>query len=184
MKSTNRKEKGFSLIELLVVVAIILIITAIAIPSLLRARVRGQDTHAVASVRGWANGINTYLADWSTFPLTAANLGGGELAASAVPTCAVGQEIPTGLAAVLGAGMTANGYTFTYQAAGALAGRNGCAGAATWDLTGVPVGGSSSNGNDAVCQDATGLYHTNSPVGTPATGISCKTDGYAVDINQ
>jgi type IV pilus assembly protein PilA len=179
----KRKDKGFSLIELLVVVAIILLITAIAIPSLLRARVRGQDTHAVASVRGWGNGINTYYSDWNTFPLAATNLGGGELAATAVPTCAAGQEIPTGVAAVLGAGMTADGYVFTLQSAGALTGRAACAGAATWDLTAVPVAGSSSNGNDAVCQDATGLYHMNAPVGTPATGISCKTDGYTVDIN-
>ena len=37
-KKTSKKTKGFSLIELLIVVAIILIIAAIAIPNLLRAR--------------------------------------------------------------------------------------------------------------------------------------------------
>ena len=180
----NRKQKGFSLIELLIVVAIILLITAIAIPSLLRARVRGNDTHAVASVRGWGNGINTYFSDWNTFPLAATNLGGSELGNTATPTCAAGQEIPTGVAAVLGSGFTADGYNFTYAAAGTLTGRAACAGAATWDITAYPVGGVSSNGNDAVCMDAGGLFHTNSPVGTPATGISCKTDGYVTDINQ
>ena len=180
----RRKDAGFSLIELLVVVAIILIITAIAIPSLLRARVRGNDTHAVASVRGYGNGINTYFSDWNTFPLAATNMGGSELGNTATPTCAVGQEIPTGVAAVLGAGFPADGYTFTYAAAGALTGRAGCAGAATWDITANPVGGVSSNGNDAVCMDAGGLFHMNGPTGTPATGISCKTDGYVTDINQ
>jgi type IV pilus assembly protein PilA len=45
------KNKGFSLIELLIVVAIILIIAGIAIPNLLRSRINANEASAVASIR-------------------------------------------------------------------------------------------------------------------------------------
>src|ERR1039457_1284902 len=46
-----RKQKGFSLVELLIVVAIILLIAAIAIPNLLRARMAANESSAAASIR-------------------------------------------------------------------------------------------------------------------------------------
>src|SRR6202142_1275787 len=60
-----RKQKGFSLIELLSVVAIILIIAAIAIPNLLRAKISANESSAVGSVR---NLITAEISYSTTFP--------------------------------------------------------------------------------------------------------------------
>jgi|SRR5438876_5943520 len=56
-----RRNEGFSLLELLIVVAIILIIATIAIPSLLRSRQSAQESSAVAQIRTINTAEITYL---------------------------------------------------------------------------------------------------------------------------
>ncbi len=121
-----RSTRGFSLIELLIVVAIILIIAAIAIPSLLRARMSANESSAVASLRTINTGMITYNSTYPTvgFAATLSVLGG-------TAPCTPSSTTACLIDSVLSAG-SKSGYSFAATGSGGPP-------ATTYYATGVPL---------------------------------------------
>ena len=105
-----RKQKGFSLIELLIVVAIILIIAAIAIPNLLRAKISANESSAVGSVRNIVTAMVSYNASYGQFAVDLKTL--GPPAAGCTGSSGPSSGNACLIDAVLAAGLK-SGYEFT-----------------------------------------------------------------------
>ena len=140
-----RKQNGFSLIELLIVVSVLLIIAAIAIPNFLRSRLRANEASTVASLRV----INTAAVTFSItypdlgYPARLTALGGANpCSGSSTQACLIDDLLAQGGKA---------GYSFVWTGDGAVP-------SVTFIVTAAPqvVGGS---GQLMYCTDHTGVIY-------------------------
>jgi prepilin-type N-terminal cleavage/methylation domain-containing protein len=167
----TKKQKGFSLIELLIVVAIILIIAAIAIPNLLRSRMAANEASAVGSVRT----VNTAAISFNSsygdgFPSTLAQMG---TTGTVSVSCANAEYLDPLL--TLGA---KSGYSFTMGAGAvvvlAASVPSGCTAGYTdgYTIQAKPqtIG---TTGQRGFCSDATGVIRYNATGTTTITKPLC-----------
>ena len=161
MAKTMSKQRGFSLIELLIVVAIILIIAAIAIPNLLRAKIAANESSAVSSLRTINTAEVTYSSSWGAgYAPTVDNLGGVAPCgpATAVAACIIDSALSV-------APYSKSGYTFVAQGNNLVAGVNN-----GFEANATPVA-VDVTGKRAFCSDQTGVLRANTtgaPIGTAA----------------
>jgi prepilin-type N-terminal cleavage/methylation domain-containing protein len=148
-----RRQLGFSLTELLIVVAIILIIAAIAIPNILRSRIVANETSAVESIRQINAAESTYC--W-TYPTVGYSSDLGSLAGSNCTSQTSSSAcIIDNTAAATSSNTSKSGYYFTYTPNSSVG----------YNLLGTPAEQGLSGGKNFY-SDSTGAIHYNS--GAPA----------------
>jgi type IV pilus assembly protein PilA len=146
------KQKGFSLIELLIVVTIILVIAAVAIPNLLRSRMSANEASAVASMRTLITAEIIYSSTYTVgFSADLPSLSNGGTPTNCIPPAVATASSACLIDASL-AGGSKSGYLFTYAPGGGSTN-------STYTLHGDPV--SISSGQRHFYADANDVLRVN-----------------------
>ena len=157
-----RKQRGFSLIELLIVIAIILIIAAIAVPSLLRSRMLANESAAASTVRDIDTAQATYMSTYQGYATAIANLG-------SPGACAPGSATSTAACLVdpLITGGIKQGYDFASAGSLAVGGKF-----QEFVTSGVP--GSTVAGKRSFCGSSDMVIHFDAAGALAATPSACQ----------
>lgn len=166
-------KQGFSLLELLIVLAIVLIITAIAIPNLLRSKMRANEASAAAALRTMGTANAVYFSVYHVgFAGTLAHLGPTS-AACATLGSACADLMDSTLSGINPLTATPNkaGYRFTYYAPNAAPSSN--APNSTWSAVAVPLV-AGNTGTSTFCIDQRGpVWKDSSGNQTTADSTGC-----------
>jgi type IV pilus assembly protein PilA len=162
---------GFSLIELLITVAIILIIAAIAIPNFLRSKMAANQADAAQDLRNMVTAVSMYDSAWNNgYPPTLDNLGGPS---GSSPTCDAAQLLDPILTTPP---YTKSGYVFSYTGInGTVSQGQGCGnpGFLGFLITALPAS-KGMTGNNSFCADEQGAIHVDMNGQQAGTEAQCE----------